>query len=510
MSMNTTTPNTTTTKIEDLEKQCARLEQQNAELTTKLNWFMEQFRLSKQRQFGTSSERTNPEEQQLLLFNEAEVEAQPFLAEPTMETITYKRQKQRGHRELMLENLPVETIEHRLPIEEQVCSCCSGPMHEMSTEVRQELKIIPAQVSVVKHVSYVYSCRRCEREAITTPIVKAPMPKPVLPGSLVSPSAMAFIMSQKYVQGLPLYRQEQELARIGVELSRQTLANWMLYGANHWLTLLYERMHEHLLKLDILQADETTFQVLREPGRAAETKSYLWLYRTGSVGPPIILYEYQPTRGGQHPKKFLTGFKGYLQVDGYAGYNGLPEVILVGCWAHARRKFDEALKALPDSKRSAAVTAKEGLEFCNRLFAIERELKEATPEKRYEIRLVLSQPVLDAFLVWLNKLYPEVLPKSAFGQAIKYCLNQWNKLEVFMQDGRLELDNNRSERSIKPFVIGRKNWMFANTPRGARASAIIYSIVETAKENGLNPFNYLSYLFEKLPIPRYLRRKCLG
>lgn len=497
--MNTTTTNTTTTKIEDLEKQCARLEHQNAQLTTQLNWFIEQLRLSKQRQFGTSSERTNPDEQQLDLFNEAEVEAKPFLAEPTVETITYKRKKQRGHRELMLENLPVETIEHHLPIEEQVCSCCNGPMHVMSTEVRQELKFIPAQVIVVKHETDVYSCRRCEREAINTPIVTAPMPKPVLPGSLVSPSAMAFIMNQKYVLGLPLYRQEQELVRLGIELSRQTLANWMLYGANHWLTLLYDRMHEYLLKLDILHADETRFQVLHEPGRAAETKSYLWLYRTGRVGPPIILYEYQPTREGQHPKDFLSGFKGYLQVDGYAGYNGLPDVTLVGCWAHARRKFDEALKALPDSRRSAAVAAKEGLEFCNRLFAIERELKEATPEKRYEIRLVRSQPVLDAFLVWLNQMNSEVLPKSAFGQAIKYCLNQWDKLGSFMQDGRLELDNNRGERSIKPFVIGRKAWMFANTPRGARASAIIYSMVETAKENGLNPFHYLSYIFEKLP-----------
>jgi transposase len=497
--MNTIAMNTTTTKIEDLEKQCAQLEHQNAQLTIKLNWFMEQLRLSKQRQFGASSERTNPDEQQLNIFNEAEVEAQPFLAEPTIETITYKRKKQRGHRELMLENLSVEIIEHHLPEEERICKCCSGPMHVMSTEVRQELKFIPAQVSVVKHVTDVYSCRRCEREAINTPIVTAPMPNPVLPGSLVSPSAMAFVMSQKYVQGLPLYRQEQELARLGIELSRQTLANWMLYGANHWLTLLYNRMHKHLLKQDILHADETRFQVLHEPGRAAETQSYLWLYRTGRMGPPIILYEYQPTRGGQHPKEFLSGFKGYLNVDGYAGYNVLTGVTLVGCWAHARRKFDEALKALPDSKRSVAVPAKEGLEFCNRLFAIERELKEDTPEKRYEIRLLRSQPVLDAFLAWLNEMYPEVLPKSAFGQAIKYCLNQWNKLEAFMQDGRLELDNNRGERSIKPFVIGRKNWMFANTTRGARASAIIYSIVETAKENGLNPFHYLSYLFEKLP-----------
>jgi transposase len=293
----------------------------------------------------------------------------------------------------------------------------------MSTEVRQELKIIPAQVKVVKHVRYVYSCRRCEREDITTPIVTAPMPSPVLPGSLVSPSLMAYIMSQKYVESMPLYRQEQQFARLGIELSRQTLANWMLYGANRWLTLLYDRMHEYLLKQDILHADETTLQVLHEPGRAAETDSYLWLYRTGRVGPPIILYDYQTTRGGQHPREFLSGFKGYLHVDGYAGYNGLPDVTLVGCWAHARRKFDEALKALPGSKRSAAAAAKEGLEFCNRLFAIERDLKEATPEKRYEIRLARSHPVLDAFLAWLKSQSSQVLPKSSFGQAITYCLN---------------------------------------------------------------------------------------
>lgn len=482
-----------------LEKQNQQLEKQNADLIAMVNWFKEQIHLNKHRQFGVSSERTVPGQEQLSLFNEAEAEAQPVLAEPTLETVTYKRRKQRGHRDLLLKDLPVETVEHRLAVEEQVCSCCGGPMHEMSTEVREELKFIPAQVKLVRHVRYVYSCRRCEREDITTPIVTAPMPNPVLAGSLVSSSAMAYIMSQKYVESLPLYRQEQQLARLGLELSRQTLANWMLYGANKWLTLLYNRMHSYLLKEDILHADETTLQVLHEPGRAAETQSYMWLYRTGRMGPPIIVYEYQMTRGGQHPREFLAGFKGYLHVDGYSGYNGLPNVTLVACWAHARRKFDEALKALPDSKRSAAVMAKEGLEFCNRLFAIERDLKDATAEERYEKRLARSRPVLDAFLVWLNTQKEQVLPKSAFGQAITYCLNQWDKLTAFLQDGRLELDNNRSERSIKPFVIGRKNFMFSNTPRGARASAVIYSIVETAKENGLNPFQYLNYLFEKLP-----------
>jgi transposase len=488
---------TITVTIEGLQEEIALLKQQNAELTAKLNWFEEQFRLSRHQRFGRSSEQTIPE--QISLFNEAEVEAKPELAEPTVEEITYTRRKKSGHREAMLKDLPVETVEYRLPEEEQVCSCCGGKLHEMSTEIRQELKIIPAQVSVVKHVRYVYACRRCEQEEINTPVTTASMPSPVLPGSLASPSAMAYIMSQKFVEGLPLYRQEQQFERLGVDLSRQTLANWMLQGAGRWLSHIYHRMYEHLMKKDILHADETTLQVLHEPGRSAESTSYLWLYRTGREGPPIILYDYQTTRASKHPAKFLKEFKGYLHVDGYPGYNGLPNIILVGCWAHARRKFDEALKALPAGQRSAPVAAKEGLDFCNQLFEIERELKDATPEERYDARTQRSRPVLDAFLAWLKYQSPRVLPKSAFGQAIQYCRNQWDKLEAFMQDGRLEIDNNLSERSIKPFIIGRKNWLFANTPRGAKASATIYSVVETAKENGLNPFTYLTYLFERLP-----------
>jgi len=492
-----TTLNSPTLTIEELQEQNRQLEKKNAELTAKLSWLEEQFRLAQKRQFGASSERTHPD--QLDLFNEIEAEADPSKEEPTVETITYKRKKQRGAREAMLEHLPVETIEYRLPAGDQVCSCCGGTLHEMSTEIRQELKYIPAEVKVVKHVRHVYACRRCEQEDIQTPIVTASMPKPVHPGSLASPSILAHIMVQKYLESMPLYRQEQQFARFGVLLSRQTMANWMMAGAEHWLVHLYNRMHECLLQQDILHADETTLQVLREPGRPAQTQSYLWLYRTGRMGPAMILYDYQETRSGVHPQQFLTGFRGYLHADGYAGYHKVEGVVLVGCWAHARRKFDEALKALPKSNASGAVTTKEGLEFCNRLFAIERELKECTPEERLQGRMERSRPVLDAFSAWLHRQSPRTLPKSKLGEAIGYCLNQWEKLEAFMKDGRLELDNNRSERSIKPFVIGRKNWMFSNTTRGAKASAIIYSIVETAKENGLHPFYYLSYLFETLP-----------
>jgi transposase len=479
------------------EATIAKQDAQIAELSAKLKWYEEQFRLAQQKRFGASSEKTHSD--QLDLFNEAEAEADPAKEEPLLETVTYKRKKQRGGREAKLDGLRVETVEYRLPAEEQVCACCDGALHEMSTEIRRELKVIPAEVKVVEHVRYVYGCRHCEREAIATPIVTAPGPKPVQAGSLASPSMVAFIMSQKYVESMPLYRQEQQLARFGVELSRQTLANWMLHGANAWLSILYDRMKAHLLEQDIAYADETSFQVLREPGRAAEDKSYLWMYRTGPSSWPIVLYDYQPTRASEHPQRFLASFSGYLHVDGYASYNKVSGVTLVGCWAHARRKFTDALKALPASASSTGTAAQAGLDFCNRLYAIEREAKALSPEERYTVRMERSRPILDAFSVWLEQQKSRVLPQSLTGTAVTYCLNQWDKLEGYLRDGRLEIDNNRSERSIKPFVIGRKNWMFANTPRGARASAIIYSLVETAKENSLNPFHYLTYLFEKLP-----------
>lgn len=492
--------------ISEARERCALLEQQNAELTAKVKWFMEQFNLLKQKQYGASSEKTVPGQEQLSFFNEAESESRGPTEggcerrEPTVETITYKRRKERGQREEMLKDLPVETVEYNLSPEERVCPNCGETMHEMSVEVRQELKVIPAQVKLVKHVRHVYSCRRCEREGTSTPVVTAPAPAPVIPGSLASPSAVAHIMNQKYVEGLPLYRQEQQLSSLGIELSRQTMANWMVYTSDKWLAPLYDRMREHLLRRDILQADETTLQVLREDGREAESRSYMWMYRTGRDGPPIALFDYKTTRAGKHPKKFLSGFRGYLQVDGYSGYDMLPsDITLVGCWAHARRKFDEALKVLPVEKRASPSVAKEGLEYCNRLFDIEREYVNAAPELRYRVRQEKSRPVLDEFRRWLERKTPEVLPQSLLGQAVRYCLNQWDKLQRFLLDGRLELDNNRSERSIKPFVIGRKNWLFSNTPKGARASAIIYSIVETAKENGLIPFEYLRLLFERLP-----------
>jgi transposase len=478
------------------EKDVAKLARENEELKAKLRWYEEQFRLAQHRRFAASSEKTHPD--QLMLFNEAEAVADPAQAEPELENVSYTRKKRKGQRELKLEGLRTERVEYRLPEEEQICACCGGALHEMSTEVRRELKVIPAEVVVVEQVRYVYGCRGCERGGTQTPIVTAPMPRPIQAGSLASPSSVAYIMSQKYVESQPLYRQEQQWARFGVELSRQTMANWMLHGAK-WLGYVYERMKEHLLREDIAYADETTLQVLREPGRTAEQTSYLWLYRTGPWSPTIVLYEYQPTRAGEHPKRFLEGFTGYLHTDGYDSYDQVAGVTRVGCWAHARRKFVEAVQALPKNVTAEGTVAQQGLNVCNRLYAIERQAEGLTPEQRFVIRQEQSRPVLDAFWVWLQEQKGRMLPKSLTGAAITYCLNQWVRLNAYLLDGRLEIDNNRSERAIKPFVIGRKNWLFANTPRGAQASATIYSLVETAKENRLHPFYYLTYLLEKLP-----------
>ncbi|WP_248928694.1 IS66 family transposase [Paenibacillus hamazuiensis] len=485
----------TLTTIKQLEQQNAKQEQQIAELTAKLKWYEEQFRLAQQKRFGASSEKTSPDQLELNLFNEAEVLATPKGQEPPTEQVTYERRKSTGKREADLERLPIETMTYELSETDQLCSCCGGALHEMSTETRSEIAIVPPQVKVIRHVRQVYSCRYCEREDIQTPIVTAPMPRPVYPGSLASPSILAHIMCQKYVDSLPLYRQEQQFARLGFSLSRQTMANWMIYGVEQWLSPMVDAIKAYLLRQETLHADETTLQVLREPERSAESTSYLWLYRTGRGVSPAVLYDYQMTRGGEHPRNFLTGFN----VDGYPGYHKVAGVTLVGCWAHARRKYDEALKASPEKKGQSNTAAGQGLTYCNALFAIERDLKDATPEERHAVRQERSLPVLEAYSKWLHLQRSRTLPKSLVGQAIAYSLNQWEKLTAFLKDGRLEIDNNHSERSIKPFVIGRKNWLFANTPRGAKASAAIYSIIETAKENGLNPFKYLMYLFERLP-----------
>ena len=485
--------------IGQLEEKCKSQEEKITMLEHKLDWLQEQIRLGQHKKFGTSSEKTTMEDQMALVFNETEGFQKDDLPEPTLEEVTYKRKKAVGHKDDMLKDLPTETITYELSEEEQVCPDCGQKRHVMGKEVRRELKIIPAQVEVVEHVQLIYSCRNCEKTAEEVTIAKAALPEPVIKGSIASPSAVAHIMTEKFIKATPIYRQEQDYKRNGLELSRQTMSNWVNRAAIDWLAPIYEVLKEELLKREVLFADETTVQVLREPGKTATSKSYMWLYLTGNDGleKNIILYEYQPSRSAHHPKLFLKSYKGYLHVDGYEAYHKLPkDIIICGCLAHVRRKYDEALKSIPKEQQVGSQAAIEKA-YYDKLFHLEKDLRDLAPEERYKKRLELEKPEWDAYLAWLEKVNP--LPQSALGKAVYYSKNQWKYLQNYLLDGRCEISNNRAERSIKPFVIGRKNFLFANTQRGARASAITYSILETAKANNLNPFAYLKYIFESLP-----------
>jgi transposase len=483
--------------IENLIKTNKELTAENERLRQQIQWLMEQFRLSKHKQFGASSEQTDFN--QLNLFNEAEQTAALTAPEPEItEVKAHYRKKTRLTTDKLPEDLPVEVIEHVLTEGNRICPDCGSSLHKMGEDVREELKIIPAKAAIVRHVRYVYACRRCEEASDHVPIVKAEMPEPVIKGGFASPEAVSHIATQKFVMGSPLYRQEQEWKLSGILLSRQTMSNWLIKACENWLLPIYEEMKRRLCEHEVLHADETTLQVLHEDGKPAKSKSYMWLYRTsGEANQQIVLYDYQPNRKSENPEKFLRDFKGYLHADGYNGYHRLPDnITVVGCWAHARRKFDELLQTISKDKRDSSDAAK-GIAYCDKLFLFEKQLALLSPEDRLRERERLSKPLMDEFYSWLASLREP--PKSLMGKAIYYAESQRKYLERYLLDGRLEISNNRAERTIRPFVMGRKNWLFSNTPNGARASAVYYSLIISAKENGLNPFEYLTWIFTNAP-----------
>ena len=490
-------------EIEKLTSEIETLKADKANLEALVKYYEEQLRLSKHRQFGVSSEQTQADGcEQLSMFNEAEQLSDQSKDESILEQIAaHTRCKTLGKREQDLSKLPAEQVIHELPENERICLACGKPLHICGHDIlRRELIIIPAQVKVLEHVQTVYACRNCDKTALETPMKKAAVPAPVIRGSgLASPSLLAHIIHQKYVLALPLHRQEQEWQRMGINLSRQTMANWVIYAYEKHLRQFVGCLQKELLKNEVLHADETTVQVLREDGKPAQSKSYMWLYRTsGDAKKPVVLYDYKDSRSAAHPAKFLKGFSGFLHTDGYAAYHSLPGVTVVGCWAHMRRKFDEVLKSLPPEKRKSS-GSQMGLEYCNRLFSLEREYEKLTPDERQEQRCKESKPIAEAFFAWALATQPRTLPKMAFGKAISYALSQKQRLMNVYLDGRLELSNNRAENSIRPFTVGRKNWLFCNTPAGADASAAYYSLIETAKANGIDPFAYMEFLFQHIP-----------
>jgi len=463
-----------------IDRQTAHID----EWKTKYQQILEQFRLAQQRQFGKGGEAAN----QLGLFNEGEEidTAATVEVDAETETITYTRQKPK--RKPLPDHLPRETIVH--DIEDKACECCGHDLHRIGEEKSEQLEFIPAQVKVIEHVRPKYGCRHCEETGTEVKIKIAPVPPTPIPKSIATASLLAQIISSKYQFALPLYRQEQMFKQFDIDLNRKTMAEWMM-RCGELLEPVVQRLKNRLLQQSVIQADETPVQVLKED----KHRCYMWVYCTGSdspatrksQGPPnIVLYDYQASRSGQCVKGYLDGYRGYLQVDGYAAYEQ-TEATLVGCWAHARRKFVEAKKAQPKGKTGKADWA---ISHIQKLYRIESEIKNLESAEKQRVRHEQARPLLDQFKAWLDKSANQVPPKTALGKAIVYTLGQWKKLERYLEDGHLNIDNNRVERAVKPFVIGRKNWMFSNTGNGARASAMLYSIIETAKANGLIPFDY--------------------
>ena len=473
------------------------------QLQEKLTWYEEQFRLLKHQRFGTSSEKC-PD--QMELFNEAESILDGLQGEPDLEeTISYQRKK--PGRKPLSKHIPREVIRYELPDAERLCDC-GHALHEVGEDKSEQLEIIPAQIKVIEHVQVKYGCRACENG-----IISAPKPAQPIPRSFASASLLAYIIVAKFMDSLPLYRQETIFKRLSIDLSRATLSNWVLKSAE-LLQSFYDRLHELLILQKILQADETTLNVVQD-GRETKSKSYMWLYQSGGHESehPIVLYDYQATRAGAHAANFLQGFSGHLQVDGYAGYHALAsdDCILVGCMAHARRKFDEALKALPKASRKNKMgMAQTALRKFTRLYALEKQFKSLTIEQRYLLRQEKSKPLLEDLKQWCDDNLTKTTKDSTIGKAIRYTINQWDNLSRYIDDGNIQIDNNAAERHIKPFVIGRKNWLFNQTPRGANASAILYSLVRTAVANNLEPFDYLKYLLTELPkLGRHYEKEAL-
>lgn len=476
---------------------------ENVNLKQQVNWLEECLKLRNKKIFGASSERsTNEDSDQLSFFNEAEIYGNADMAEPELTEVKthYRKSKKTSMKGKLPEDIEVEIVEHKINDgDDKLCPKCKSELHEIGHEVvREELKVIPAKAIIVRHIRYPYACRNCEKNDIQVPIVKARVPNSPVKGGFASAEIVAYIMSQKYVLDIPLYRQEQDFKRRHIMLSRQTMCNWLIKCAKDWLKPIYEQLHKEFLKLSVIHADETVIQVLKEPGKSAQSKSYMWLYRSGSYeNQQIALYDYAMSRNAKHVTEFLSGFSGYCHVDAYQAYKKLPsDITLVECLAHARRKFKEAVDVLTEEqkKESKAVI---GLEYCSRLFNIEEKFQDESPEVRYLKRQEHSKPILDEFFVWLNTC--NATPKSHFGRAVSYTLNQWAYLTNYLLDGRLDISNNRAEHLAKSYAVCRKNFLFSNTPKGAESSAITYSVIATAMANNLDPYEYLTHIFKTAP-----------
>lgn len=481
------------------------LERRHSILKEGYSLLEEQMRLLKSAIYGRKSEQYRGEEGiQASLFNEAEAAVDAFTGSERTEEVEVSAHKRvKGGRRALPPELPRVEVIHDLAESEKVCDC-GTVLSRIGSEVSEKLDIVPARVQVVRDIRYKYACRGCEGADSDRGAVRiAQLPPQLIPQSIATPGLVSYILTSKYADSLPLYRQERIFERLGVDISRATMANWVIHVGKRCERLI-DLLWQEIRSGPLVNMDETHVQVLNEPGRSNKSKSYMWVFRGGDVERSALIFQYEPSRSGKIPQKYLDGYKGYIQTDGYAGYDILGErsgIVHMGCWVHARRKFLEIVKARPKGSKKNG-NADVALTYIRNLYAIEKEADERalSAEERYQLRQERAVPLLSEFRKWLEDISPKTPPQGLLGRAISYALKQWERLCRFTEDGRLRPDNNLAENAIRPFVVGRKNWLFAGHPRGAGASATIYSLIETAKANGLEPYRYLRYLFERLPV----------
>lgn len=457
---------------------------------------VEQAALARHRLYGASSEQTSS---QARLFDEAEVLAQDGAAQdlapvpPGGDPGTKPANKQaRGKRAPLPASLERVDVVHDVPADERTCPC-GTPMVEIGEEVSEQLDVVPMQVRVLRHVRKRYGCPGSAHAPVTAPLPPQPLPK-----SNASFRLLAMLLVAKFVDGLPLARFEYVLGRHGTPVPRQTLARWVI-GASAVLQPLHNLLRDLLLDGALIHMDETVVQVLKEKDKAATSNSYMWVQTGGPPGRPVVLYDYDPSRSGEVPARLLEGYQGYLMTDGYEGYNRVARTAGVEhmvCWAHARRGFVEAARVQPKGKRGKA---DEAVDLIGQLYGIERGQRDATDGQRLLARQTHSAHVLGQLRAWLETHLPAVPARTALGAAMAYLHKYWGKLTRYIERGDLPIDNNRCENAIRPFVVGRKGWLFSDTPAGAHASAVIYSLVQTAKANGVEPYQWLCHVLRDLP-----------
>jgi transposase len=485
--------------VETLLRENAQLKHDNAELLKRVEIQGEEIAWYKKKLFGRSSEKLSEAElSQIRLFDEAEAAVAQREAEEQLQQIP-AHVRRRPVRRPLPASLPRIEVVIDIPEAEKHCAC-GHELVRIGQETAEKLDVIPPQVRVIRTIRPKYACHHCEGSGDEgRPAVRiAPVPPAIIEKGIATPGLLAYIATAKFCDALPLYRQEKQFLRYGVELARQTMADWMIAVATACAPVM-EALERHLRSGPILRLDETTVQVMGEDGRANTTTSYMWVARGGVPGAEVVLYHYAPSRGAQVARQLIGDFEGYLQTDGYEVYDTVcaerPNIIHVGCMAHVRRDFFDAKKS---SKKAGS--ADEALAMIDKLYVMERRRPEFQDPEQFAIaRKTEVEPVLQKFHAWLLRRQTEVFPGSLLGQAIDYTIGQWPKLLRYLQHPLLTPDNGESERSIRPFVLGRKNWLFSGSPRGASASATLYSLIETAKANGLEPYWYLRRLFEKLP-----------